>query len=35
LNVSLQAGEFTKEEAVRQFLGELRVAASRLRASAG
>jgi IclR family pca regulon transcriptional regulator len=35
LNVSLQAGEFTKEEAVQSFLGELRVAASRLRASAG
>jgi len=33
LNVSLPAGEFTQQQAVERFLGELRVAASRLRAS--
>ena len=33
LNVSLPSGEFTQERAVERFLGELRVAASRLRAS--
>jgi IclR family pca regulon transcriptional regulator len=33
LNVSLPAGQFTQEQAVAQFLGELRVTASRLRAS--
>ncbi|KAB7604284.1 hypothetical protein D8B34_22990 [Verminephrobacter eiseniae] len=33
MNVSLATGEFTEAEAVAQFLGELRVAASRLRAS--
>ena len=33
LNVSLPSGEFTQEQAVERFLGELRVAASRLRAS--
>jgi IclR family pca regulon transcriptional regulator len=33
LNVSLPRGEFTREQAVDRFLGELRVAASRLRAS--
>ena len=33
LNVSLPSGEFTQQQAVERFLGELRVAASRLRAS--
>ncbi|MBX3609993.1 MAG: helix-turn-helix domain-containing protein [Hydrogenophaga sp.] len=33
LNVSLPAGEFTREQAVERFLGELRVSASRLRAA--
>jgi IclR family pca regulon transcriptional regulator len=33
LNVSLPSGEFTKQQAVERFSGELRVAASRLRAS--
>lgn len=33
LNVSLPSGEFTREQAMERFLGELRVAASRLRAS--
>lgn len=33
LNVSLPSGEFTRQQAVERFLGELRVAASRLRAS--
>ena len=34
LNVSLVSGEFSKKEAVEQFLGDLRMTASRLRASA-
>jgi IclR family pca regulon transcriptional regulator len=34
LNVSLASGEFTREQAVESFLGELRVTASRLRANA-
>jgi IclR family pca regulon transcriptional regulator len=33
LNVSLPSGEFTQQQAVERFLGEVRVAASRLRAS--
>jgi len=33
LNVSLPSGEFTQRQAVERFLGELRVAASRLRVS--
>lgn len=33
LNVSLPAGDFTREQALEQFLGELRLTASRLRAS--
>lgn len=33
LNISLQSGEFTQQQALESFLGELRVAASRLRAS--
>jgi IclR family transcriptional regulator, pca regulon regulatory protein len=33
LNVSLPSGEFTRQQAVERFLGELRVASSRLRAS--
>jgi IclR family pca regulon transcriptional regulator len=33
LNVSLPAGEFTQQQAVEQFLGPLRITASRLRAS--
>lgn len=33
LNVSLPSGEFTQQQAVERFLGELRIAASRLRAS--
>jgi Transcriptional regulator len=33
LNVSLPSGDFTQHQAVERFLGELRVAASRLRAS--
>ncbi|MCC6246260.1 MAG: helix-turn-helix domain-containing protein [Rubrivivax sp.] len=33
LNVSLPSGAFTQEQAVERFLGELRLAASRLRAS--
>ena len=33
MNVSLATGDFTAKEAVAQFLGELRVAASRLRAT--
>jgi IclR family pca regulon transcriptional regulator len=34
LNVSLASGEFTRQQALRQFLPELRITASRLRASA-
>ncbi|MBT2303960.1 hypothetical protein J7E70_26310 [Variovorax paradoxus] len=34
INVSLPTGQFTCESAVAQFLGELRLTASRLRASA-
>jgi hypothetical protein len=33
LNVSLPAGAFTQQQAVDRFLGDLRVTASRLRAS--
>jgi IclR family pca regulon transcriptional regulator len=33
LNVSLPSGDFTQQQAVERFLGELRVTASRLRAS--
>lgn len=33
LNVSLPSGEFTQQQAVERFLGELRIAASRLRAN--
>jgi IclR family pca regulon transcriptional regulator len=35
MNVSLVSGEFTRREAIDRFLPELRVTASRLRASAG
>ncbi|TFZ04481.1 IclR family transcriptional regulator domain-containing protein [Ramlibacter rhizophilus] len=35
LNVSLPSGQFTREEAMAQFLGELRNTAARLRANAG
>lgn len=35
INVSLASGEFTREEAVAQFLPSLRLAASRLRAASG
>lgn len=35
LNVSLASGEFTQQRAIEQFLPELRITASRLRASAG
>ncbi len=33
LNVSLPSGEFTQQQAVERFLGELRIAASRMRAN--
>lgn len=33
LNVSLQSGEFTQAEALQNYIGELRVAASHLRAA--